>query len=69
MKNLFNFLAGALLGALVGAAAGLLMAPESGEKLRRELRGEVDEILAEGRRASRQRRRELEEQLNDLRRP
>jgi hypothetical protein len=68
MKNLMNFLVGAVLGALVGAVAALLLAPESGSELRTQLRGEVDDILAEGRRAARQRRSELEEQLTQMRR-
>lgn len=68
MKTLLNFVAGVVLGALVGAGAALLLTPESGEKLRRDLRREVDDILDEGRRSARQRRSELEEQLSQLRR-
>ena len=45
------------------------MAPKSGEELRDELKHEVDNILEEGRQASAQRQRELEDQLNQLRKP
>ena len=58
---------GLILGVMGGAAIALLLTPKSGEKLRDELKHEVDEILEEGRRASEQRQRELERQLNQLR--
>lgn len=67
MAKLGSFINGLLLGAIAGAAVALLMAPKSGVELREELKSEVDDILEEGRRASAQRQRELEQQLNQLR--
>jgi gas vesicle protein len=67
MGKFGSFLNGFVLGALAGAAIALLMAPKSGEQLRDELKHEVDDILEEGRQASAQRQRELEDQLNQLR--
>ena len=67
MSKLANFMNGLILGVIGGAAIALLMTPKSGEQLRDELKREVDDILEEGRRASEQRQRELERQLNQLR--
>lgn len=68
MKSIWNFVTGFVLGAAVGAVAALILAPESGDELRREIRGEIDDILSEGRRAANERRAQLEEQLAQLRR-
>ena len=68
MGKFGSFFNGLLLGAIGGAAIALLLTPKSGEKLREELKHEVDDILEEGRRASSERQRELEQQLNQLRR-
>lgn len=58
-----SFLAGVLIGGLVGAAVGLLLAPESGERLRAQVGGFVDEkrnqfgeAIDEGRAAAQQAR-------------
>jgi len=67
MSKLGSFINGLILGVLGGAAIALLMTPKSGVELRDDLRREVDEILEEGRRASEQRQKELERQLNQLR--
>jgi gas vesicle protein len=67
MGKFGSFLNGFMIGALAGAAIALLLAPKSGEQLRDELKHEVDDILEEGRQASAQRQRELEDQLNQLR--
>lgn len=67
MGKFGNFLSGMIIGALGGAVIALLLAPQSGEDLRDDIRREVEEILEEGRRASEQRQREMEEQLNRLR--
>jgi len=42
-SGLSSFLAGLTIGALIGAAIGMLMAPRSGEELRGQVGGFVDE--------------------------
>lgn len=67
MGKFVSFFNGLIIGAVAGVAIGLLMAPKSGVELRDELKHEVDDILEEGRQATEQRRRDLENQLNQLR--
>ncbi len=67
MGKFGSFINGLLLGAISAAVVALLLTPKSGEEMREELKREVDDILDEGRRASIQRQRELEDQLNTLR--
>ncbi|HCB01263.1 MAG TPA: YtxH domain-containing protein, partial [Anaerolineae bacterium] len=38
MRRMFGFLIGTFVGALVGSVIALLLAPESGESLRNQLR-------------------------------
>lgn len=61
-----SFLAGVVIGGMVGAAVGLLLAPESGERLRAQVGGFVDEkrqrfgeAIDEGRAAAEQARAEM----------
>jgi len=63
VRRVLNFLAGFFVGGLVGAVAGLLMAPESGNKLQERIRARVDELVEEGEKAAAARRAELENQL------
>lgn len=69
MQRAFGFLIGIFAGALVGGAVALLLAPDSGEGLRNEIRsrslGFVDEIKG----AAEERRIELEHHLAELRVP
>lgn len=69
MQRAFGFLMGIFAGALVGGAVALLLAPDSGEGLRNEIRsrslGFVDEIKG----AAEERRIELEQHLTELRVP
>lgn len=67
MNTFFNFIAGAVLGGLIGGAAGAILAPKSGEQLRQQIRGEIDAILEEGRKAANERETELRQQLAVLR--
>ncbi len=69
MQRAISFLAGMMCGAVVGAVSALLLAPSSGLELREDVRGRVDEVLAEGRQAAEERRAELEAQLAALKRP
>ena len=66
MNKTISFLNGVFIGAIVGALLALLLTPKSGRDLREELKREVEDILAEGRRAAEQRQRELEAQLRQL---
>ncbi len=68
MKAVINFLSGLILGGLVGATLAILLAPESGEELRGEIRERVESIQAEVNRAANERRAELEKELAGLRR-
>jgi gas vesicle protein len=69
MRKLVGFVAGAMCGAIVGAVAALLLAPSSGIELQQNVRGKVDDVLAEGRRAAADRRVELEAQFAALKQP
>jgi gas vesicle protein len=66
MYKLFNFLLGFLLGALVGVAIATLLAPGSGEDLRRQIQIRMDQVIEEGKRARDERRAELEAHLEAL---
>ena len=59
MSKLFGFLAGAMCGAIVGAVAVLLLTPESGGQLREQAKQRYNEMLEEGRKAAEQRRQEI----------
>lgn len=69
MKSLARFLSGFILGAAVGAAVAILLAPESGENLRGQIKGEAERIQIEVKKAATERRAELEKQLTALREP
>ncbi len=67
MRRMFGFMIGILVGGLVGSTVALLLAPESGEGLRNELRARGEAFLAEVRKAAEQRRAELTDRLETLR--
>ncbi len=69
MRKVFGFLIGAFVGGLVGSTAALLLAPESGEELRSQLRERRLAFQAEIRNAAHARRIELNERLEELRQP
>ena len=61
-----SFLAGVVIGGLVGAAFGLLLAPQTGERLREQVgdfvgskRAELGDAVNEGRMAAEQARAEM----------
>jgi gas vesicle protein len=66
MRKLFSFLLGFLLGALVGAVIAMLLAPEAGDETRQQVKGRMDQVIAEGKRAAAERRTELASQLEQL---
>ncbi|MGQ9628395.1 MAG: YtxH domain-containing protein [Anaerolineae bacterium] len=61
--RVLRFIEGFTLGAALGGILGLLLAPYSGVESRERIRAYVDEVIAEARRASEEKRRELEERL------
>ena len=69
MRRMFGFLIGIFVGALVGSTVALLMAPESGEKLRGELRDRGQDIMNDVRHAADSRKIELRGRLETLRAP
>jgi gas vesicle protein len=61
-KRAFSFIVGLLSGAVVGAAVAILLAPQSGSDIRKSVTGKVNELVALGRQARYDRRRELQQQ-------
>lgn len=69
MRRMFGFLIGIVVGALVGSTVALLLAPESGEQLRNEIRARGEGFLSDVRSAADSRRIELQNRLENLRAP
>lgn len=69
MRRMFGFLIGILVGSLVGSTIALLLAPESGEELRAQLRERGQGFMGEIRHAADARRIELKDRLETLRAP
>ena len=67
MRRMFGFLIGVTVGGLVGSTIALLMAPESGEHLRSELRLRGETFFNEVRQAADERKIELRQRLDELR--
>jgi gas vesicle protein len=66
---MFGFLIGVFVGALVGSTVALLLAPESGENLRTQLRERGQGFLSEVQHAADNRRIELRNRLETLKAP
>ncbi|MHB8776739.1 MAG: YtxH domain-containing protein [Anaerolineales bacterium] len=69
MRRMFGFLIGIFVGGLVGAVLALLLAPESGENLRTQLRDRGQGFMNDIRHSADTRRIELRHQLETLRTP
>jgi gas vesicle protein len=69
MRRMFGFLIGIMVGALVGSTLALLLAPETGEKLRNEIRTRGEDLVSDVRHAADARRIELTDRLDTLRAP
>ncbi|HET8563633.1 MAG TPA: YtxH domain-containing protein [Candidatus Binatia bacterium] len=69
MRRMFGFLIGITVGGLVGSTIALLMAPESGELLRSQLRERGQNFFYEVRHAADERKIELRQRLEDMRSP
>ncbi|MDP1547757.1 MAG: YtxH domain-containing protein [Anaerolineales bacterium] len=69
MRRMFGFLIGIFVGSLVGAVIALLLAPDSGERLRAQLRDRGQNFLTDVRHSADARRIELRGRLETLRSP
>ena len=69
MRRMFGFLIGILVGAMVGSTVALLMAPESGENLRGQLRERGQGFMNDIRTTATSRRIELRGRLEALKAP
>ena len=67
MKRMFGFLIGVVVGGLVGSTIALLLAPESGEVLRTQLRSRGEGFFNEVRHAADERKIELRQKLTERR--
>jgi len=67
MKRTFGFMIGVMVGGLVGSTIALLMAPDSGEQLRMQLRSRGEGFFSEVRHAADERRIELRHRLETMR--
>jgi gas vesicle protein len=67
MKKFISFLSGVVVGGLVGATFALLFAPSSGKQLQERLKLNAEELKTEITLAARNRRAELQAQLDNLR--
>ena len=66
---MFGFLIGITVGSLVGSTIALLMAPESGEDLRSQIRDRGQNFFSDVRLAADERRIELRQRLDEMRTP
>jgi gas vesicle protein len=69
MRRMFGFLIGVFVGGVVGSSIALLMAPESGENLRLELRHRGQNLANDIRHSADVRRIELRNRLESMRAP
>ena len=69
MRRMFGFLIGIMVGSLVGSTIALLLAPESGEELRAQLRSRGDVFFNDIRHAADERKIELRQKLDEMRAP
>jgi len=69
MRRMFGFLMGIFVGGLVGASVALLLAPESGDNLRGQLRDRGQTFMNDIRHSADVRRIELRQRLDTLRTP
>jgi len=69
MRGFFNFVKGFIIGGAIGAVVGLFLTPVAGEELRELIKDRIAYIIAEGRRAAEVKRREMEQEFMEARRP
>ena len=69
MARFTRFLSGFTLGAVIGAVSVLLFTPNSGEEFRENISKYYQDSINQISEASEQKRKELESQLESLRKP
>ena len=69
MRRMFGFIIGIAVGGLVGSTIALLLAPDSGEDLRVQLRERGQNFFNDVRHAADERRIELRQRLETMRAP
>lgn len=69
MRKMFGFLIGVFVGGLVGSTIALLLAPDSGDELRTQLRDRGQAFMGEIQQAADTRRIELKDRLETMRSP
>ncbi|MFT3892911.1 MAG: YtxH domain-containing protein [Anaerolineales bacterium] len=69
MRRMFGFLIGIAVGGLVGSTIALLLAPESGDQLRSEIRVRGENFFSDVRQAADERKIELRQRLDEMRAP
>jgi gas vesicle protein len=69
MAKIANFLLGVLAGAVVAGVIVTLLTPASGDDLRKQVKGYVQNVDDEVKRARASKREALEKQLEQLRKP
>lgn len=69
MRKMFGFMIGVFIGSLVGSTIALLLAPDSGDELRSQLRERGQNFMGEIRHAADTRRIELKDRLDTMRAP
>jgi gas vesicle protein len=66
---MFGFLMGIFVGGLVGSTIAMLLAPESGEELRSQLRERGQNFFSDVQHAADERKIELRQKLDEMRAP
>jgi gas vesicle protein len=67
MKKFMSFMTGAILGGLIGASVVMLYAPTDGKTMQTRIKDSFIELKSDVLQAAEDRRKELNEQLNQLR--
>lgn len=68
MQRFFSFLAGVFSGLIVGAVVALLLAPMSGDDLRKQMQERSDELVSDVKSAIEEERKKLQDELESLKR-
>jgi len=69
MRRMLGFMIGIVVGSLVGSTVALLLAPETGDKFRNQIRARGEVLINDVRHAAQARRIELTNQLESMRAP